>query len=220
MSMSSKIITLDEASESIQYLCKRDKRLAKAIRLIGPITYTPYEDPYSFLVHEILEQMLSTKVARKMYERLSDLCRGHISPGTVDSLTDEQIRSIGTSRPKVTCIRELTNAVIAEKISFADMTGLSDFEVTNLLCSIRGIGNWTAKMYLIFVLDRPDILPFEDYAFLQGYKWLYKTEDVSRQSVEKRCKKWKPYSSIAARYMYKALDRGFTKGEFHLYKDM
>ncbi len=218
--MSSKIITLDETSESIQYLRKKDKRLAKAMQLIGAIKYTPHEDSYSFLIHEILEQMLSTKVARRMYERLSDLCNGHISPAAINSLTDEQIKSIGTSGSKVACIRELTNAIIEKRICFDDLNDLSDNEVTKLLCSIRGIGNWTAKMYLIFVLDRPDVLPFEDYAFLQGYKWLYKTEDVSRQSVEKRCKKWKPYSSIASRYMYKALDLGFTKDEFHLYKDV
>ncbi len=73
-------------------------------------------------------------------------------------------------------------------------------------------------MYLIFVLDRPDILPTEDVAFLQAYEWLYKTKDRSKESVEKRCKKWKPYSSVAARYLYRALDSGLTKEEFHLYK--
>ncbi|MCC8014242.1 MAG: hypothetical protein LIO87_03520 [Eubacterium sp.] len=83
---------------------------------------------------------------------------------------------------------------------------------------ILGIGKWTAKMYLIFVLDCPDVLPVEDAAFLQAYKWLYKTEDCSEKSVYKKCKKWKPYSSIAARYLYRALDMGYTKKEFHLFK--
>jgi DNA-3-methyladenine glycosylase II len=61
-------------------------------------------------------------------------------------------------------------------------------------------------------------LPFEDGAFLQAYKWLYKTDEVSKEAIQKKCKKWKPYSSIASRYMYKALDSGLTKKEFHLYK--
>jgi len=73
-------------------------------------------------------------------------------------------------------------------------------------------------MYLIFVLDRQDILPTEDTAFIQSYEWLYKTTDRSKESIEKRCKKWKPYSSIATRYLYRALDAGFTKEEFHLFK--
>lgn len=71
------------------------------------------------------------------------------------------------------------------------------------LMPISGIGIWTAKMYLIFVLDRKDILPFEDDAFLQSYRWLYKTTDISKESIIKKCSKWKPCFSIAARYMYK-----------------
>lgn len=74
-------------------------------------------------------------------------------------------------------------------------------------------------MYLIFVLDRQDILPYEDGAFLQSYRWLYKTIDCSPASIKSKCKKWSPYSSIAARYLYHALDLGLTKSEFHLFKE-
>lgn len=95
---------------------------------------------------------------------------------------------------------------------------LDDESVIKQLTAIKGIGNWTAKMYLIFVLDRQDILPTEDVAFLQAYKWLYKTTDRSPASITNKCTKWKPYSSIAARYLYRALDSGLTKTEFHLYK--
>ena len=215
----SKTVTLDESTESIQYLCKRDKRLAKAIKMIGPITYQIHEDAYGFLIHEIIEQMLSTKVSRKMYERLLNLCKGQITTSAIDRLTDDQIRGIGVSNSKVTYIRNLTYSIMEGTLRLEEMDDLPDLEVMDALCSVKGIGNWTAKMYLIFVLDRQDVLPFEDFAFLQGYKWLYKTEDISRKSIEKRCSKWKPYSSIAARYMYKALDLGYTKNEFHLFKE-
>ena len=73
-------------------------------------------------------------------------------------------------------------------------------------------------MYLIFVLDRQDILPYEDAAFIQSYEWMYKTKDKSMESITRKCKKWKPYSSIAARYLYRALDMGLTKKVFHLHK--
>lgn len=79
------------------------------------------------------------------------------------------------------------------------------------LTRLRGIGTWSAKMYLIFTLDRKDVLPYEDVAFLQTYAWLYKTDDLRPAAIIKRCKKWKPYSSIAARYFYYALDMGLTK---------
>ena len=95
---------------------------------------------------------------------------------------------------------------------------MDDPDVIKMLTSIKGIGNWSAKMYLIFALNRQDILPFEDMAFLQTYQWMYKTSDCKPASVSAKCKKWRPYSSIAARYMYRALDMGLTKEEFHLYK--
>lgn len=102
---------------------------------------------------------------------------------------------------------------------FSEFKEMTDDEIIKRLTSLKGIGPWTAKMYLIFILDRQDVLPYEDGAFLQAYRWLYKTDDVSVDSVEKRCKKWKPYSSVAARFMYRALDYGFAKNEFHLFKN-
>jgi len=213
------IITLDMDTPSIQYLCKKDKRLAKVIRMVGPISYVPYEeDPYGFLVHEIIEQMLSVKAGQKIFTRLEILCNGHISPSVIRNLSDEEIKSIGTSASKVKSIRLLTEAIEMEKINLHELIELNDLEVTNKLTSIHGIGSWTAKMFLIFCLNRQDILPYEDVAFLQAYKWVYKTEDCNVTSVKKRCNKWKPYSAIAARYMYRALDTGLTKNEFHLFK--
>ena len=70
----------------------------------------------------------------------------------------------------------------------------------------------------MFVLNRLNILPTNDAAFIQSYKWLYKTNDISENSIRKKCNKWHPYSSIASRYLYQALDTGLTKEEFHLYK--
>ena len=212
------IITLNQDSESIIYLSKRDKRLAKAIQMVGPITYAPHDDSYAFLVSQIHGQMLANKVSKKMYERLADICCGNITPEAIASLRDEEIREIGTSKPKISYIRALTEAVTSGQINFDLLAQMSDDEVIEKLTSVRGIGSWSAKMYLIFVLNRQDVLPYEDFAFLRGYGWIYKTDDFTKQIVIKKCKKWKPYSSIAARYMYKALDMGFTKQEFHLFK--
>ena len=215
----SDVITLDINSPPVQYLCKKDKRLAKVISMVGPITYSPHEDdPYRFLVHEIIEQMLSVKAGQKIFLRLEELCAGEINPDIIAQLTDEQIRSTGTSNAKVEYIRNLTNALESGSLSFDKLPGMSDTEVIHEMTKIRGIGAWTAKMYLMFVLNRPDILPVEDGAFLQGYRWAYKTDDCNPASITKKCKKWKPYSSIAARFFYRALDMGMTKEEFHLFK--
>lgn len=213
-----KTITLTASSPSVQYLCKKDKRLAKVISMVGDISYERCGDPYAFLVHEIIEQMLSVKAARKISGRLEEMCGGLVTPETVSQFSVEEIQSIGTSSAKAKYIKGLSDAVISGSLVFDSLEQLSDHEVIKELTRLKGVGEWTAHMYLIFVLDRQDILPTSDVAFLQVYEWLYKTGDRSKKAVEKKCKKWKPYSSIAARYFYRVLDRGYTKEAFHLHK--
>lgn len=213
------IIILDNNSPEIQYLCKKDKRLAKVISMVGPITYETHgEDPYEFLIHEVIEQMLSLKAGNKIFSRLVDLCDGKITPSKVNKLSDNQIKSIGTANSKVSFIRSITNAVLNGELDFKSLKEMNDSDAFKYLTSFKGIGKWTANMYLIFVLNRMDILPTNDAAFLQSYEWLYKATDRSDISIRKKWKKWKPYSSIASRYLYRALNLGLTKEQFHLYK--
>jgi len=213
------VVTLDMNTPSVQYLCRKDKRLAKVISMVGSISYVPYEeDTYPFLIHEIIEQMLSVKAGQKIYGRLENLCNGEITPERISTLSDDEIRGIGTSNAKVEYIRNITDAITDKTLDFAKLRNLPDEEVIKALTKIRGIGSWTAKMYLIFVLNRQDILPFEDGAFLQVYRWMYKTHDCDAKAVKIKCKKWKPYSSIASRFCYRALDAEITNEEFHLFK--
>ena len=163
--------------------------------------------------------MMSVKAARHIYGRLESLCDGAVTVERIRALSDEEIRSTGTSVAKAEYIRNVTYAVESGRWNFEEMKDMPDQEVISLLTSVRGIGNWTAKMCLIFVLNRPNILPYEDGAFLQTYRWLYKTSDCSPESVKKRCRKWSPYATAASRYFYRALDLGLTKEEFHLYKE-
>ena len=105
----------------------------------------------------------------------------------------------------------MARQVNRHEIDFVKIEELPDEEAILALKSIKGIGNWTAKMYLIFFLQRQDVLPYEDGAFLQAYKWLYNTKIIKSESIARKCKKWRPYTSIGARYMYRALDTGLTK---------
>ena len=214
-----KKVLLNHNTPSVQYLCSKDKRLARVIQMVGPIRYTTHEEnPFAFLVHEIIEQMLSVKAAAKIYSRFVTICDGSITPKSVSGLSFEQIKATGTSSKKAKCIIELSKNILSGALDLGQLEDKSDSDVMNILVSQPGIGPWTAKMYLIFVLDRSDILPFEDAAFLQSYHWIYKTNDYSVSAIKQRCKKWKPFSSVAARYLYRALDTGLTKSEFHLYK--
>lgn len=211
---------LDGHTESVLYLCKKDKRLAKVISIVGPLNCQLSQRPYRFLIETIIGQMLSNKVADILCARLDTLCNGLITPKHIDGLTDDAILSIGISKSKLSYIRALTDDVKNGRLNLSALADMDDKDVIQKLTSVKGIGNWTAKMYLIFVLGREDVLPYEDMAFLQSYGWLYKTKDYSAASVAAKCKKWKPYASVAARFLYRALDIGLTKKPFHLYKDL
>ncbi len=214
----SNTVILNSDSQSIQHLCKKDKRMAKVISMVGDITYEPPEDSYSFLVETILGQMLSNKVVEIITERLRTMCNDDITSEAIGNLSDDELRSIGTSNAKVTYIRNLTDAARSREIDFAEFRNMSDDEIIKTLTKVRGIGKWSAKMYLIFVLNRENVLPYEDVAFLQAYSWIYKTSDLHPKAISAKCRKWAPYSSIAARYLYRALDTGLLNSEFRLFK--
>jgi DNA-3-methyladenine glycosylase II len=210
----SKVILLSQENEAVQYLCKKDKRLAKVISMVGIITYLPYQDAFHFIVDTIIGQMLSNKVADILSKRFIELCYGNVTPMAVNELCMESIKDIGISMKKIETIKNLAEMVCNQAMVLDRFTECSDDEVIGSLTSIKGIGFWSAKMYLIFVLNRQDVLPYEDGAFLQSYKWLYNTHITKKGNVEKRCRCWKPYSSIGARYLYRALDMGLTKEKF------
>lgn len=205
------VITLNQDSKSILFLTAKDKNLKRAFDIIGPISYQLYTDRYAFLVETIIGQMLSNKVADVLCMRLKDTCSGVITPDAIKKLSSDELRSHGISNAKVKYIQNLTEAVCNGALDLSALNTMSDDEVLKSLTAIHGIGNWSAKMFLIFVLGREDVLPFEDGAFLQAYTWLYKTDQIKKAAIESKCKKWKPYSSIAARYLYRLLDAGYTK---------
>ena len=197
--------------KGISHLKAKDKRLAKVIERVGEIEIHRHTDSFYFIVREIVGQMVSAAVKMVIFNRLTAICNNSICPETLLKLQVEDLRAIGLSNAKSQFILSLADMVANGKISLDKFEEMSDDDVLRQLTSNKGIGNWTAKMYLLFFLQRDDILPFEDGAFLQAYRWLYNTKKCDQKSIEKRCKKWKPYTSIGARYLYRALDTGLTK---------
>lgn len=214
----SKTVILNSNSESIKYLSKKDIKLNILFNLIGDLSYTLYDNPYTFLIKTIIGQMLSNKVADVLYNRLLDLCKNDISQKKILDLDYTKLRNIGISNSKIDYIKNLSNAVLNNEIDFKSFDKKTNSEIEKDLQKIRGIGKWTSKMYLIFVLGRDDVLPYEDMAFIQSYSWLYNTNKTDKNSIIKKCKKWGKYSSVASRYLYKALDLGYTKIKFSEYK--
>ena len=204
-------IILDRHDPRIVYLCSKDAIFQKVVDLVGPISYSLHSDIYEFLIQEIIEQMLNAKVSEKMFCRLKELCEGDITIEAISSLTDTQLKSIGISFRKVSTIRGLNKCISNGELYLSKLPSYSDEAVLKRLTLIKGIGNWTAKMVLIFSLGREDVLPYEDAAFRHAFCWAYQSADTSVDYIIEKCRKWKPYSSVAARYMYRALDMGLTK---------
>lgn len=126
-------IILNENSESIQYLLKKDSHLKILFNLIGEISYTLYTDSYEFLVNTIIGQMLSNKVADIISNRLLDLCKGHVSPEKVIKLSYSELKNIGISNSKIIYIMNLTNSVLNNEIDFESFTTKNNLEIEQSL---------------------------------------------------------------------------------------
>jgi DNA-3-methyladenine glycosylase II len=212
-----KIITVD--SESVKHLINVDNKFITLYQLVGEMSYRINYDPYSSIIETIIGQMLSNKVAHVFVDRLNKIClSGKIDTESIGKLSVENLRSIGISRSKAQCIIEFTNEYNKNDYTRQTLSLLSDDEIMKKITSIKGLGNWSAKMFLLFVMDRENVLPYEDMAFLQAFVWYNGLQSIPKTNeIKKICKKWEPYTSISARFLYKALDKGLTKKAFDSY---
>ena len=200
---------LSISDSRVQKLRESDERFNHVCKMVGDIEYHLSTDTYNFFISTFIGQMLSNKAADAIYGRLAKLCHGTVNPSNVDILFDDEIRSIGISAQKLGYIRSFTDDILNNRIDIDRIAELDDDQALHELKKIKGVGDWSSKMYLLFVLDRQNILPYEDVAFLQGYEWMSGTRDIN--TLFKDAEKWQPFSSLVARFLYKALDGGFTK---------
>jgi DNA-3-methyladenine glycosylase II len=207
-------ITID--SEPVKHLLNVDYRFKVLCQLVGELSYEIPGDPYVFIIETIIGQMLSNKVAEILTKRLISICdSGKLNIASIKKISIENLRSIGLSQRKSQCIIDFTNSYSKKDYSFLSST---DEEVIKKITSIKGLGTWSAKMFLLFVLDRKNILPYEDAAFLQALIWYNGLDSIpSKNEIKKMCEIWSPYISVAARYLYRALDMGLTKNKIAYY---
>lgn len=185
--------------------------LGRAMRLVGNFEYSEHPNTEDFFFSTIIGQMMSNSVADVIESRVSAMCGGKMTADAILSLGVQRIRSSGVSMQKAEYMTLFAQKIKSEPNFLDSLKSKSNNEVLKELTALREIGNWTAKMYLLFVLGRNDILPYEDGAFLQAYRWLYQTNDIKPSSIRQRCKSWTPYESIASRFMYRLLDYGYTR---------
>lgn len=204
-------VTSDDYSRARRLLMRRDPVLADIIRRCGPCglaSAREHFDPFQMLVRVIVFQQLSTKAAATIHGRLVALMpESEPAAPALARLTEEQLRSAGISRQKAGYLRDLCAQVECGAVALDALDAMSDDEVIASLTRVKGIGRWTAEMFLIFRLLRPDVLPVGDLGILTAVTKAYglrkpPTPDRLRQMGEA----WRPYRSIACWYLWRSLD--------------
>lgn len=188
------------------YLSKRDKKLAK---IIGQTKLDPlnlHRDYFRELTESIIGQQLSVKAADTILRRFYLLMIGPITPEKVIKLDAEEIRKAGISYQKISYIKDLAKKFQDKEIEFDNFGKLTDEKIIEELILVRGIGRWTAEMFLIFGLGRPDVFSYGDLGLRRAIERLYKIGELSEIEAIRISEKWKPYRSVASRYLWRSLD--------------
>ncbi len=195
----------------LNYLSKRDIHLSKAINKY--LIQLPKADNKYFhsLCKWIIYQQLSGKAAKTIYERLIRLVGGSkkIRPLIILNLSSRKLRSVGISSSKSTYLKELAKAFEDNDLKRINFSLLSNDMIVDTLIKIKGIGYWTIDMFLIFTLNREDILSVKDAGIKRGIKLLYKlNKEPDELFIKKKSSLWAPYRSIASLYIWKVADNG------------
>ena len=195
---------------ALKYL-SRDKDLKTLIDHFGVITLKRRRNYFKSLLRSIIHQQLSGKAARTIENRFLELYNGNRYPTPEEVLKTpaEAIQNVGISRMKTEYIRGLAKIIDDGDIRLEKLSELSNDEVGNVLKEVKGIGQWTVDMFLIFSLNRSDVFPLNDLGIQKGLMLLLGRQKIlSQESMLSHSKKWKPYRTLASLYLWKIVDEG------------
>ena len=203
-------MTKQHREKSIQTAIRRLKRVDPILgKVIGKASeYQVYRKRSYFesLARIIVGQQLSTKAAATIYGRLRTLkTKRGLTAECIASLSDEQLQSVGISRPKTRALRSLVGAVNDGSLNLRRLPYRSDDEVFDELTQVKGIGPWTAQIFLMFILGRQDVFPAGDLGIVNAMKLLYDGHD-GEVDMESISEKWRPYRTLACWYLWRYLD--------------
>ena len=194
-------------------LLNRDEKMRVLIRKFGWPDFDHKQDYFQSLLRSIVFQQLSGKAANTIYERFINLIPKTVtlSPKEVLKLDKDEMRKTGLSFQKINYLRNL--AYFFENNSFQkkDVERMTDEEISNALTQIKGIGQWTVDMFLMFTLNRTDILPYTDLGIQKGFKKIFNMNNLpSKKEMETHSKIWRPYRTIACWYLWRTVDEAFA----------
>ena len=188
------------------YLSKKDKKLGKIIRSYPSDFLFSKSDPFLTLSRSIVGQQISVKAAQSIWDRL-EIKILKVSPIQIKNTHFNTLKSVGLSRQKVSYLKNLADSFIENKIKIKYWKKMNDEEIIRDLTQIKGIGKWTAEMFLIFNLCRPDIFPVDDLGLIKGICKCYNLKyPISKNYALKLSKKWQPWRSVATWYFWRSLD--------------
>jgi DNA-3-methyladenine glycosylase II len=188
-----------------RHLTRRDPLLGQLIKHVGPCTLQPGADPFPALVRAIIAQMISTKAARAITARVEATVHPHgLTPTAVAAASEETLRGAGLSRNKALALLDLASRAKRGDLPLDQLAEMADEEVIERLIPVRGIGRWTAEMFLIFSLGRLDVLPVDDFGLRAGVQELYQLPAMpGRADLRERGEAWRPYRSVATWYFWR-----------------
>jgi DNA-3-methyladenine glycosylase II len=166
-----------------------------------------HDDHYGALLRSITNQQLSVAAARTIYNRMLDRFGGH-PPTPEQILADdpEELRSVGLSRPKIGYLRSLAEHVLAGELELHRLDELPDEQVISELVAVKGLGEWTAHMFLMFQLERPDVMAPGDLGIRRAIERAYALEEPDRETLERLADRWRPHRTLACRYLWRSLE--------------
>jgi DNA-3-methyladenine glycosylase II len=196
-----------EYQKARRHLARRDPVLKELIRQVGPCTLQLHPDRFITLVRSIVSQQISTKAAASIYKRLeASLKPKRVRPATLVAVSEKTLREAGLSEAKARSVLDLAQKVHRKEVPLDKLHELDDEEAIQSLIPVRGIGRWTAEMFLMFCLGRPDVLPVADLGLRVGVQRQFGlAEQPGRAELEKLAEPWRPYRSIATWYMWRSL---------------
>ncbi len=208
--MKKSIIFTKNGTEAVK-LQTMDPELAALIDMIGDYTLVLRTDYYKSLIRIIVGQQISVKAAKTIWGRFYSLCET-IDPAAINVLEDDVIRETGISKPKLIYIKDLTQKILSGEINFTELENMEDEQVIRQLTRVKGVGRWTAEMFLIFSLGRLDVFSLNDVGLKRAIKSLYSLASIPViEEIEELNNKWKPYRSVASLYLWSALDQKYIK---------
>lgn len=191
------------------HLRRSDPGLYRAIAKLGP--YRPTRSPATFatLCESILYQQLAGAAAAAIHRRFKALWPGRRYPRPLDvaAIPFHQLRSAGLSRAKASSLKDLARRTLDGTVAVHTLRHLDDAAVVEHLTRVKGIGRWTAEMFLMFALGRPDVFPAHDLGIAEGFRRAFSMRDRPKpKTMERRAERWRPYRSVASWYLWRIVD--------------